>query len=250
MASIEDRKTDIRFVIEQVSRMVYFFIITKDRTKSKFNQDAAFLSTFYGTSHKQIVKALNAQKISVFTIAFFLHVLLSHFRVFSDPKKGDPRVQVNMDLHFDGSRALSETVFWLLVAGQDCDDANYTFTAPNDANPEGYCVYNGTSRCEFIVQVPGVGISQTDPRNQEALIFCHQILEDLQDGALPVHKREQLFYCGQYHSSLKPETFIKRPLKFGGWPKPKFNHASSAALGDSEGENEDLDDDGDDEDGE
>jgi hypothetical protein len=39
-------------------------------------------------------------------------------------------------------------------------------------------------------------------------------------------------------------------LKFGGWPKPKFNHASSAALGDSEGENEDSDDDGDDEDGE
>jgi hypothetical protein len=139
------------------------------------------------------VKALNAQNPSVCTIAFYLHVLPSHFRVFSDPKKGDPRVHVNTDIHFVDSRAFSETVLWLLLAGQDCDDANYTFTAPNDANPEGYCVYNGTSRCEFIVQVPGVGISQTDPRNQEALIFFHQILEDLQDGAFSVHKREQLF---------------------------------------------------------
>jgi hypothetical protein len=148
---------------------------------------------------------------------------------------------VNTDIHFDGSRALSETVLWLLVAGQDFDDANYTFTAPNDTNQEGYCVYNGTSRCEFIVQVPGVGISQTDPRNQDALIYCNIILEDLQDGALPVHKRELLFSGGKYEPILKPETFLKRPLKFGGWPKPKFNQVSSGTYVDSEGEEGDVD---------
>ena len=199
------------------------------------------MSSFYGTSHKQIVKALNAANISVYAIAFFLHVLLSQFGLFSDPKHGDPRVQLNTDIHFDGTRALAELVLWLLVAGQDCNEANYTFTAPNFENPVGFYVYNGVSFSECLIQVPGIGISQTDPRNQDALIYCNIILEDLQDGALPVHKRELLFSGGKYEPFLKPETFLKRPLKFGGWPKPKFNQVSAGTYVDSEGEEGDVD---------
>jgi hypothetical protein len=86
-ATDEDRINDIRFVIEQVSRFAWFYMIVKDIPVKKFKQDAEFLRTFYGTSHKQIVKKLNAANVSVYSIAFYLHSMLSHFRVYSDPNK-------------------------------------------------------------------------------------------------------------------------------------------------------------------
>ena len=66
----------------------------------------------------------------------------------------------------------------------------------------------------------------------------------MQDSALLVHKRELLFSGGKYEPLSKPETFLKQPLKFDGWPKPKFNQVSSGTYVDSEGEEEDGDDGG------
>ena len=54
-ATDEDRINGIRFVIEQVSRFAWFYMIIKDIPLKKFKQDAEFLKTFYGTSHKQMV---------------------------------------------------------------------------------------------------------------------------------------------------------------------------------------------------
>ena len=70
-ATEEDRKTDIRFLVEQVTRAAWFFMIVKDTPPKKFVQDAQFLKTFYGTPHKQIVRILNVANVSVFSIAFF-----------------------------------------------------------------------------------------------------------------------------------------------------------------------------------
>ena len=54
-ATDEDRVCDIHFVIEQVSRFAWFYMIVKDIPVKKFKQDAEFSKTFYGASHKQIV---------------------------------------------------------------------------------------------------------------------------------------------------------------------------------------------------
>ena len=250
-ATEEDRKTDIRFLVEQVTRAAWFFMIVKDTAPKKFVQDAQFLRNFYGTTHKQIVKILNGANVSVFSIAFFFHVMLSHFRVYSDPKVGDPRVQVESNRDFNAGRALQEIVLWLLIAGQDCNSGNYTFTAANSENANGSMVYNGTSSSECIIQVPGIGISQTDPRNQEALMYCYPILQDLPDDALPVHEREQLFSSGMYSPLLKPSTFLKSPLKWGGWPRPKEGPSSLIEIEDSEQDDGDgKDKEGDDDDDE
>jgi len=238
-ATDEDRINDIRFVIEQVSRFAWFYMIVKDMPVKKFEQDAEFLKTFYGTSHKQIVKKLNAANVSVYSIAFYLHSMLSHFRVYSDPNKGDPAVQVESNRKFHGGRALEEIVLWLLIAGQDCNDSNYTVIAPTSENGVTSMVYNGSSSAECVIQVPGIGISQTDPRNQDALSYCNSILTDLADGALPVHSRELLFSAGKYSPLLKPSTFLKRPLKWGGWPSPKEGISSLITIDDSdEGESD------------
>ena len=158
---------------------------------------------------------------------------------------------------FDGGRALQELVLWLLIAGQDCNGGNYTFTAANSENPNGSMVFNGTSSAECIIQVPGIGISQTDPRNQEALMYCYPILQDLPDDALPVHERVSLFSGGNYDPLLKPSTYLKRPLKWGGWPQPKVGPSSLITIEDSEPEpnggvqeDKDEEDEGDEEEGE
>ena len=251
-ATDADRVSDIIFVIEQVTRFAWFFMNVKDLPVKKFKQDSTFLHNFYGTSHKQIVRILNAANVSVFSIAFYLHVMLSHFRVYGDPKVGEPRVIVESTRDFDGGRALEETVLWLLLAGQDCNASNYTYTVGNTENGKSGAVYNGDSCAECIIQVPGIGISQTDPRNQEALMFCHSILHDLPDGALPVHSRESIFKGGKYSPLLKPSNFLKRPLKWGGWPVPNKRPSPLVSIvnsesEDSEGNNED---DGEDDEGE
>ena len=61
-ASEEDRITDIRFVVEQVTRFVWFFFLVKDIPVKKFNQDKEFNASFYGTTHKQIVKKIERRK--------------------------------------------------------------------------------------------------------------------------------------------------------------------------------------------
>jgi hypothetical protein len=159
--------------------------------------------------------------------------------VYSGPKIGEPRVNDKSTRDFDGGRALEETVLWLLLAGQDFNDGNYTYTTANSENGKSAVVYNGDSSAECIIQVPGIGISQTDPRNQEALMFCHSILHDLPDGALPVHSRESIFKGGKYSPLLKPSNFLKRPLKWGGWPSPKEGISSLITIDDSdEGESD------------
>lgn len=184
------------------------------------------------------MKILNAENVSVNTIAFFLHVMLSHFRVYSNPVKSDPEVKVITNREFAGIRALEELVLWLLVSGQDCNQANYSFVPPNAENPTGFWAYNG-SGAECIVQVPGVGIAQTDARNKEALMFSNSIIRDLKDDEMPVHAREMLFGAGKYEPTLKPSLFMKRPLKLGGWPQPKESRAVEIPKADSEDDGED-----------
>ena len=74
---------------------------------------------------------------SLLTIAFFMHVMLSHFRVYSNPNKGEPKVYMITNKDFAGNRALQETVLWLMVAGQDCNPANYSFVKSNAEFPGG-----------------------------------------------------------------------------------------------------------------
>ena len=244
-ASEEDRILDIRFVVEQVTRFVWFFFLVKDIPVKKFIQDKDFNASFYGTTHKQIVKKLNAENVSVFTIAFFLHVMLSHCRVYSNPNKGEPKVHAVTNKDFNGNRALQETVLWLTVAGQDCNPANYTFVNSNAEFPGGFWAYN-ESGAECITQVPGIGISQTDKRNQEALKYSYLILRDLRDEEMPVHARDMLLGSGKYKPNLKPSTFIRKPLKWGAWPQPKNNPESRMSVPDSE--EDEYDEDGEDSD--
>jgi hypothetical protein len=45
-ASEEDRITDIRFVVEQVTRFVWFFVLVKDIPVKKFRQDKEINASF------------------------------------------------------------------------------------------------------------------------------------------------------------------------------------------------------------
>ena len=91
--------------------------------------------------------------------------------MYSNPNKGEPKVHTVTYKDFNGNRALQETVLKLMVAGQDCDPANYTFVNSNAAFPGGFFWAYNESVSERITQVPGIGISQTDKRNQEALMY-------------------------------------------------------------------------------
>ena len=81
-------------------------MIVKDIPVKKFKQDASLLKTYYSTLHKQIAKVLNAANVSVFSAAFYLHVMLSHFVCTV------ARRLVNLGLMMNQPVILMEAVLW------------------------------------------------------------------------------------------------------------------------------------------
>ena len=90
--------------------------------------------------HEEIVRYLEERHISVFTVTFTLHCLLSHLQVFS--RKGgiaEPEVKMCTSLNFDGKKALKECALWLLTLSQDCNDSHYKEIS---VGTEKHYVYN------------------------------------------------------------------------------------------------------------
>ena len=81
-------------------------MIVKDISVKKIKQDASLLKTYYSTLHKQIAKVLNAANVSVFSAAFYLHVMLSHFVCTA------ARRLVNLGLMMNQPVILMEAVLW------------------------------------------------------------------------------------------------------------------------------------------
>ena len=218
-ATYDERANDCTFVIEWTTRFLYFLVLMHDDKKLK--QTAGWKKKFYNTEHEDIVHYLNDRHVTVFAVTFMLHCILTHLHVFSQ-KNGtlEPEVKMFTSLSFDGKKALKEESLWLLSLGQDSNESHYS--ERNSSTGTGAIwVYNGSCATDVFTPVPGIGISQLDPRNQEVLCFAHSVLYEQLSNKKLAHASDLTFPGGSYGS--KPKNFLCSPLFLGGWPKAKSN---------------------------
>ena len=206
-ASFEERAQDAKLVIEELIRFVYFMTLVEEQ-QCKVIQDTSLKKILYGP-HEDLVKLLNQKQVSVFTVAMCLHVLVTNLYVYNKkfPDKMEPEVNIYATATFDGARALEENVLWLLTLGQNCDEEDYTQSGSS-------WVFNGKEP-KNLIEVPGIGASQLDPRNQEALAYSHSIVKDLKKGEQAAHSHS-LTKGGSYGN--KAQYFLRSPLFLSGWP--------------------------------
>jgi hypothetical protein len=216
-AVFEERESDVTFVVEWTTRFLYFMVLLND--DKKLNQSPTWKKRFYETDHEDIVKHLNDRGVSVFAVSFLLHCVLTHLHVFSK-KAGltEPEVKMFSTLHFDGKKALKECTLWLLTLGQDGNVSHYSDASSGTGKLYSY---HGSKEAACIVSVPGIDISQLDPKNQEVLCFAHSFLKDQFSNRKLAHAHELTFPAGTY--GRKPTNFLVDPLFLSGWPKPKSN---------------------------
>lgn len=204
--------------------MVYFLVLLHD--DKKLEQTASWKQTFYQEdNHDEIVRILNERKISVFAVSFMLHCLLTHLNVFSKKGATEPEVKLFTTLSYDGKKALKEWTLWLLTLGQDINGSHYTQstgTASETGRESGNAwVYSGGKDDAGLFQVPGIGNSQLDPRNQEVLCFAHTFLQEKFHNHKLAHAHELTHPGGAF--GKKPTYFLVDPLFLGGWPVPVGN---------------------------
>ena len=212
-ASFEERVADTKLVIEELVRYVYFMTLVEEQ-QCKVNQDTSLKKILFGP-HEDLVKLLNQKQVSVFTVAMCLHCLVTNLYIYGkkNPEKMEPEVNMYSTATFDGARALEEHVLWLLTIGQNCEEEDYTQSGSS-------WVFNGKEP-KNIIEIPGIGASQLDPRNQEALAYSHSIVKDLKRGEQAEHNHS-LTKGGSYGNKAK--YFLKSPLFLSGWPSASSDH--------------------------
>ena len=181
-------------------------------------QSNSWKEKFYAEDkHEEYVSFLEKRGVTVFAMTFMLHCLLTHLHVFSK-KSGsvEPEVKVFTTQNYDGKKALKELSLWLLSLGQDCDCTNYTNSSAESASRD--FVHHGGG---CLIRVPGIGLSQLDPRNQEVLMFAHTYLKEKFSNRKLLHAHE-LTHPGGSHGR-KPTQFLVDPVYLGGWPQPRSN---------------------------
>ena len=82
-----------------------------------------------------------------------------------------------------------------------------------------------TAFANRVVPVPGIGLSQLDPRNQEALAFVYTILKGVSSDERP-SRCPDLTAKGLFKDIKSPTDFFCAPVFMDGWPKPKYAGAS------------------------
>ena len=151
-----------------------------------------------------------------FCVYGYFHATLSAFTFTSIFQKGgiaEPEVKMCTSLNFDGKKALKECALWLLTLGQDCQESHYKAIG---SGTDKHYVYCGGNEGTSVILVPGVGMSQLDPRTQEVLCFAHSLLKDQFSNRKLSHAHELTFPGGSY--GRKPTYFLVEPLYLSGWP--------------------------------
>ena len=176
----------------------------------------AFLAKFHACTHKEHCAYLHEKECTVFQLATALHVILTGLGVYS--AKPDAECTFFNTPTFKGETAVKELTLLLVTAGQDVDRTHFVKIG------DDYIHNAAFARC--VLPVPGVGLSQLDSRNQEALAFVHSILKGVSSDERP-SKCIELTANGLFQSKKFPTDFFCAPVYMGGWPKPRYDPAAS-----------------------
>jgi hypothetical protein len=126
----------------------------------------------------------------------------------------EPAVSFGHKCKNGGQLAFMEIVLSLVMAGQCNDASRYNKNAEHQS-------WSFDSRnVECYIRVPGIGLSQLDPRNVSALAFCHPILKSLGEDDMPRHNPA---VTAQGKHGRKAEYFFDKPVFLDGFPSRHFD---------------------------
>ena len=202
-ASKEERLEDMANVIAFASRVAYFHL----QKIGKNAQTHEFIKEFYEKSHEEICDALERTGVTVYCVAFIVHILMANLNVYSTGP--EPAVSFGHKCKNGGQLAFMEIVLSLVMAGQCNDASRYNKNAEHQSwsfDSRGVGCY---------IRVPGIGLSQLDPRNVSALAFCHPILKSLGEDDMPRHNPA---VTAQGKHGRKAEYFFDKPVFLDGFP--------------------------------
>jgi hypothetical protein len=213
--------SDLKKMVESLVKFVAYYRKLLDAKPGRLKRDDQFLMDFHSQSHEQHCEYLERKRTSVFTMAFALQMILNGVGLFN--AKGDAGVVVHDTSMFKGGLAIQEHVLLLTIAGQDVDRSHYKKQGPGPW-------FHEAQFAQRVVQVPGIDISQLDPKNQEALRFVNPILMNVRDDERP-KRCKALTAKGAFKSKKFPSDFLFAPVFMDGWPTPHSVSPKGAAFG-------------------
>ena len=217
-ASKEERLDDWANVVVFATRLAYYHT----QNKGKGNQTTEWLLEFYDKPHNEICDKLERNGVTVFSIAFIVHILMANLQVYSFSPDGVVSLAKNMK---NGRIGFMEIVLSMVLAGQCNDAARY------GKNENDLSWHFDPRDAESFIRVPGIGLSQLDPRNVNALAFCYPILKDLGKDDMPRHNPE---ITAQGKHGRNAEYFFDKPVYLDGYPiRPSSNDQESDGEEDS-----------------
>ena len=212
-ASKEERLDDWANVVAFATRLAYFHV----QKKGKGSQNEEWLQEFYEKPHDEICDNLETNGLTVYSIAFIVHILMANLQVYS--LSPDRVVSLSQKVKNGGRLAYMEIVLSMVLAGQ-CNVATRYGTDETHLTR-----YFDPRDAECFIRVPGIGLSQLDPRNVNALAFCYPILKDLGEDDMPRHNPA---ITAQGKHGRNAEYFFDKPVYLGGYPSmPSSNDAES-----------------------
>jgi len=217
----ENRTTDLRKMVESLVKLVAYYRKVLDAKPGRLRRDDQFLQDFHSLSHEQHCEFLERKRTSVFTMAFALQMILNGVGLFN--LKSDAGVAVHDTSIFKGGLAIQEHVLLLNIAGQDVDRSHFKKQGPGPW-------FHEAQFAQRVVQVPGIDISQLDPKNQDALRFVNPILMNVRHDERP-KRCKALTAKGAFKSKQFPSDFLFAPVFMDGWPTPLRLSPKGAAFG-------------------
>jgi hypothetical protein len=208
-------------MVESLVKFVAYYRKLLDAKPGRLKRDDQFLMDFHSQSHEQHCEFLERKGTSVFTMAFALQIILNGVGLFN--LKGDTGVLVHDTSIFKGGLAIQEHVLLLTIAGQDVDRSHY--------KKQGLGPWSHEAQfAQCVVQVPGIDISQLDPKNQDALRFVNPILMNVRHDERP-KRCKALTAKGAFKSKKFPSDFLFAPVFMDGWPTPLRLSPKGGAFG-------------------
>ncbi len=111
-ASKDERLEDMANVVAFASRVAYYHL----QKVGKNAQTHEFIKEFYERSHEEICDALERTGVTVYCVAFIVHILMANLNVYSTGP--EPAVSFGHKCKNGGQLAFMEIVLSLVMAGQ------------------------------------------------------------------------------------------------------------------------------------
>ena len=202
------RLEDVKYVVTKACELACY-VLDNRAANPRIAVDAEYVKKFYESTHEQRVRRLELRGATVYTIAFMIHVMFCTSHSY-DAK--DDTIFMSNTITFNTAVAIKEIVLWLLCAGQDNNKNNYKLKSETES---GVWLHVPGEFGNPLIAVPGIGTSQLDSRNQDALVYVRELLNSEDTEEYPLHTAGLL---SKGAHGCRPPRFFSGPVYMSGWP--------------------------------